>query len=75
MTNLINLISIGAFLLSLLTTVMVAWNAYQNRGVSLMLAELRLNIMKEMNGRYERADDAVDLKRRVERLEAAKMKI
>ncbi len=69
------LIAAGALILSLMTTIIGGWNAWQNKNIALIVAELRLNIMKDMNGKYERADDAVDLKRRVERLEASKMRL
>ena len=74
-TNLTIYIAAGALILSLMTTIIGAWNAFQNKNIALLVAELRLNIMKDMNGKYERVEDARDLKSRIERLEAAKMRL
>lgn len=61
--------------ISLGTALVSIWNAWTNKSIALIVSELKLNIMREMNGKYERIDDAADLKRRLERLEASKMRI
>ena len=52
-----------------LTFVGTAWNAFQHRGVMLMMSEMRYNMMKEMNGKYCPILSYNDLKDRVKRLE------
>lgn len=60
-------VSAGTALISL-------FNAYQNKSIALIITELRLNLMREFNGRYERLEDAADIKKRLERLEEARMR-
>lgn len=60
-----------ALLLSILTTGIGAWNGFMNLKISKVVAELRLNIMKDMNGRYVSIDRFEDLKERVTHVEQA----
>jgi hypothetical protein len=55
--------------IALLTFFGTAWNTYQHTKVLLLLAEMRLNMQREMNGKYVRIENLNDLKERVSRLE------
>ncbi len=52
-----------------ITLVGTAWNSYQHKSTRLLLAELKLNMMKEFNGRYITINRFEDLKDRVKSLE------
>lgn len=45
------------------------WNAWEHRGFLLLLTEMRLNLQREMNGKYVRLDRFEDLKEHVTHLE------
>ena len=58
-----------SIILTILVLVNQAWNAWQSRGMKLMIAEMQLNLRSELNGRYVRVASWDDLRGRVQRLE------
>ena len=60
---------IGAAI-SVCSLVLGLWNAYQGAVVAKMIAELHLNIRREMNGKYISVQSFQDAKDRIVRLEA-----
>lgn len=56
---------------TLLTFFGTCWNTYRHKDIMLLLAEMRLNMQKELNGKYVRIDRFEDLKDHVKRLEEA----
>lgn len=58
-------------IVTLLTFFGTCWNAYEHRGFLLLLAEMRLNMQRELNGKYVRLDRFEDLKEHIKHLEEA----
>lgn len=58
--------------IAVLTFIGTAYNTWQHKSVMLVLAEVRLNMMREMNGKYLRIESFNDLKDRVKRLEGVR---
>ena len=56
--------------ISAATALVTAWNAYRSLYLGKMIAELKLNLMIELNGRYTRLASFEDAKERLRRLEA-----
>ena len=53
----------------LFTAIVSLWNSYHTLAIGKIVAELQLNLRKEMNGRYIVLDRFNDLKERVGHLE------
>jgi len=45
------------------------WNSYQHNNLKLIIAELQLNLRKELNGRYVVISSFEDARERIKRLE------
>jgi hypothetical protein len=73
--NFQNIVVTATAIVSLVTALVSIWNGWQNKSIALIIAELRLNLRREFNGRYETIEDAIGLKERVQRLEDIKLGI
>lgn len=57
-------------IITITSVVFNIFNAYSNKNIGLKIAELQLNLKREMNGRYVTLQTGEDLRERIRRLEA-----